>query len=298
MKTRHFFAGLVSLGLIALLAGVILLARRGFEAQSFAAPGTSTGKRVPVLVELFTSEGCSSCPPADLLLLRLMQTQPVGDAEIVVLEEHVDYWNRIGWVDPYSAETYTRRQNQYAEAFGLDSVYTPQAVVDGRAELVGSDERRLQQSIAQAARVPKATLTIERPTGAARGDALIFSVRAEGLGAAEEADVLIALTEDRISTDVPRGENAGRHLVHSAVMRLGVRVGEVKPPATAFSGSATLSTQPGWQRANLRVVAFVQERRSLRILGVAALPLDKVPGTPPDKASNRIVNTPEGSAVN
>jgi len=132
-------------------------------------------------------------------------------------------------------------------------------------------------SIEQAARIPKATITIERGNGAAPGDAMIFSVRAEGLGASEPADVLFAVTEEKISTDVPRGENAGRRLAHSAVMRMGVRVGEVHPPATAFAGSVTLSVQPGWRRANLRVVAFVQERRSRRILGVGALPLDKVP---------------------
>ncbi len=287
MKTRSFCTLLIVLGVIALVAGGILFTRSSVEPQALAAGGTSAGKRVPVLVELFTSEGCSSCPPADKLLLRMMETQPVDDAEIVVLEEHVDYWNRIGWVDPYSAEAFTLRQSQYAEAFGLDSMYTPQAVVDGHIEMVGSDERRLQQSIAQAARVPKATITIERGNEASPGEALIFLVRADGIGASEPADVFLALTEDRISTDVPRGENAGRHLVHSAVMRLGVRAGEVKPPATAFSGSATLSTQPGWQRANLRVVAFVQERRSRRILGVGALSLDKVPTAPPGSASGR-----------
>jgi len=281
MKTRSLSVLFILLGLAALLAGGILLSRRSLEPRTLAAPGTSPGKRVPVLVELFTSEGCSSCPPADQLLIRLLETQPLSDVEIVVLEEHVDYWNRIGWVDPYSAEAFTLRQNQYAEAFGLDSMYTPQAVVDGRSEMVGSDERQLQHSIEQAARIPKATITIERGNGAAPGDAMIFSLRAKGIVASEPAEVLFAVTEEKISTDVPRGENAGRRLAHSAVMRMGVRVGEVHPPATAFAGSVTLSVQPGWRRANLRVVAFVQERRSRRILGVGALPLDKVPPVSP-----------------
>src|SRR5215831_10819641 len=110
--------------------------------------------RTPVLVELFTSEGCSSCPPADRFLEKL-DHQPIAGAEMIVLSEHVDYWNHIGWKDPYSAHLYSERQSVYGNRFGLDSVYTPQMVVDGSSEFVGSNPALADRAFAKALGVPK-----------------------------------------------------------------------------------------------------------------------------------------------
>src|SRR3981081_1955727 len=112
--------------------------------------GSSAGVRVPVVLELFTSEGCSSCPAADALLAKLEQQQPIGGAEIIALEEHVDYWDHQGWVDPYSSSQWTQRQQAYAFGFGDHGIYTPELVVNGRSGFVGSHEGHTYRAIAGA----------------------------------------------------------------------------------------------------------------------------------------------------
>ncbi len=229
--------------------------------------------RTPVIVELFTSEGCSSCPPADALLARLGKTQPVPGAEVIALKEHVDYWNHLGWRDPYSSAQFSARQNAYARALGNPQVYTPQMVVDGEAELLGGDESLARRAIARAARAPKAGVHLEWASAA--GNAIPLRVRIEQLGEIAPRDTVetyLAVTEGDLHSDILRGENAGRRLDHFGVVRELKQIGRANPSAaTAFAAEPVVRIAPEWKRENLRAVVFVQEARSRHVLAAASI---------------------------
>src|SRR5437868_10809583 len=140
-----------AISVIGLVAG-LGWAAFGFMRGSSPRAGAQPSNRTPVVVELFTSEGCSSCPPADLLLQRF-DTQPISGAQLIVLSEHVDYWNHIGWTDPYSSAAYSQRQSAYGRRLRLESVYTPQMIVDGTEEFVGSDSAEAQMALEKASAV-------------------------------------------------------------------------------------------------------------------------------------------------
>jgi hypothetical protein len=240
--------------------------------------------RVPVVIELFTSEGCSSCPPADALLLQLDQSPPIAGAEIIVLSEHVDYWNYIGWSDPFAAETYSARQQAYAQALrqagGRGDVYTPQMVVDGQFEFVGSNATKAREVIAQAAAFPKAevNLSVIKPVSIDElNDELKLRVLASQLPqlhAHDQAEVVLAVTENNLTSSVTRGENAGRKLRHTAVTRELRVLGQFAPTQKVFEADTTIKLATGWKRNDLRIVAFIQERTHRRILGAAAIKLN------------------------
>ena len=235
--------------------------------------------RVPVVVELFTSEGCSSCPPADAFLSRLDQQQPVPGVEVIALEEHVDYWDQLGWRDPFSSSDWTERQRSYAQVFRTDSIYTPQMIVNGSAEFVGSRERQGKNAIEEAAR--QATVPVRVNAVAAGGKhAAEVTVKVgdfEGTLAAEQLEVWLAVTETGLHSAVSRGENAGETLYHAAVVRKLQKLGGVtaKPGVNGERGALTakVSLDSGWKVENLQVVAFVQARRTLRIYGAARMRL-------------------------
>src|SRR3984957_14235607 len=126
----------------------------------FSGAADNGATRVPVLLELFTSEGCSDCPPADRLLELLDQKQPVAGADLIVLSEHVDYWDRLRWKDPFSSSQYTARQQDYTNRYNFDGVYTPQLVVDGRYGFVGSDGRQASATIHKAMREHKVPIAV------------------------------------------------------------------------------------------------------------------------------------------
>lgn len=231
------------------------------ERSAYAGP---PGERQPVILELFTSEGCSSCPPADVVLASLARGQPVPGAEVLALEIHVDYWNYLGWSDPFSSAANSDRQHAYGKAFGQRGVYTPQLVVDGHAELLGSDSSGAKEAIAAAARAPKVKVALAFNDGK-----LAVSV-ADVPGPREPTSVWLALTEEGLHTDVPRGENAGSRLAHGPIVRRLARIGAADP---AFSGEAPAALDPAWKRENMRAVVFVQRDRGLQILGAGAASL-------------------------
>lgn len=225
-----------------------------------------------VLVELFTSEGCSSCPPADKLLTELDESQPVNGAQVIALSEHVDYWNRLGWRDPYSSAQFTERQTDYSRTLHVEDIYTPQMIVDGRTEFVGNQRPAALEAIARAAQLPKAR--IDATVKSSTPNSATLSIQAGDVpevSRGDKADVILAITESGLMSNVARGENAGRRLTHSAVTRRMVKLGTIE--GKDFSAEHVVHLDSVWKRARLRAVVFVQERGSRRILGAAAIKL-------------------------
>lgn len=233
-------------------------------------------RRVPVIVELFTSEGCSSCPPADALLARMERTQPVAGVRIVALEEHVDYWNQLGWNDPFSSPQYRARQNDYAVFARTDNIYTPQIVVSGQAAFVGDDAHRAYQEIGLAAQSQTISVDLKATPNSRSADLMDLSVQVSNPKSAKAhaANLYLAVTETDLAMNVPSGENAGRMLRHSAVVRSFGVIGRIDPRGSNTGQVvSTLRLPREWKRDNLHAVVFVQERDSLRITGAGVLDL-------------------------
>jgi hypothetical protein len=241
-----------------LLASLVLMMAASGLGRAQAPPAD----RVPVLAELFTSEGCNSCPPADALLEMWLQEQPIKGVYVVPLSEHVTYWDHQGWRDPFDSAQFTTRQQQYGLRFNLDSIYTPQLILDGAREFVGSDQHAIEGALLDSAKTPKPALQVQ----VASGDG-VLNVSASGPGLTptkDDGELWFALTEDHLVVDVKRGENANRTLKHSGVVRVLQSAGGVD----VTSKRVTIKLSPEWKRENLRVVAFVQSKKNRRILSV------------------------------
>jgi hypothetical protein len=264
------------------------------HAQAPAVPAAARGY---VLVELFTSEGCPHCPDADALLERLYSQQSVQGAEIVPIEEHVDYWDRPEWVDHFSSPSYTQRQKSYADAMDLDSVYTPQMVVDGLVEFVGNNEGRARATISALGHSVAASLHFS-PAGLRAGAAAPAQggqVRLQGqdITLAGPASVYLVLAEDKLSSRVSAGRNAGESWKHSSVARWFYRVGQLRAEERNFSaGLALAPLDPQWRPENLRLIALVQEDESHKVaaIGVARWP-EVLGAAPSSPAATRAVPT-------
>jgi hypothetical protein len=207
--------------------------------------------RVPVVVELFSSEGCSSCPAADVLLARLDREQPIAGAEVIALEMHVDYWNYLGWSDPFSQAAFSARQRKRAQYMGNAGVYTPQMVVDGQDEFTGSREMAATSAIERAVRTAHVPVKLARD-----GDAITIDVGT--IPTNETTRVMMAVTERGLRTNVLAGENRGSTLAHGPVVR-----------SLRDVGADRRVVQP--RVAGRRVVVFVETRDSMHVLGAATI---------------------------
>lgn len=258
-------------------------------AQDATAPERETTPRggpaaTPVLVELFTSEGCSSCPPADAVLERLDREQPVAGAEIIVLSEHVDYWDRLGWKDRFSSPQVTERQKEYQTFFGLDDVFTPQIVVNGAVQLNGSDEHGIESAVGQA--IAKQELRLEFANVAVQGDRISFALKGGQPALPGYVDVYAAVVDAEDSTEVRRGENQGRTLHHAGVVRTFGRVGSSWRTKALGERPFTLSAAGLDGPGDMRLVVFAQKKTVGPVMGVASCSFRRSPTRGPAGSSS------------
>lgn len=235
---------------------------RAFIAFVVLSLGSYLPAQNPIVVELFTSEGCSSCPPADAVLLQLSQKPVIPGAQLILLGEHVDYWNYIGWTDRFSSRQFSERQQRYATALHSET-YTPQMVIDGQEQFVGNDLTEVQSRIAGAARNPKPAHVSLAWEGKNR---LRVRVRSSEPIA---ADVLLAVTEDGLATHVANGENGGKTLHHAAVVRQLRQIGELENGN--FERTVDVARQNDWNPAKLKVAVLVEDPKIEKILGAGIL---------------------------
>ncbi len=241
----------------------LTVAAMGCAASTIASAQNAHGG--PILVELFTSEGCSSCPPADAWLRAIDASQPFPQ-QLIVLSEHVDYWNHDGWKDPYSSHPLTERQSDYEQILREDSSYTPQVIVDGTSQAKLGDANEVRQVFEKSAAAPKIPVSINSiiiGPGSVR-----VHVDADGRTTTRNADVYLAITLDHAESQVLRGENGGRHLVHTAVVVDFQKIGALKKGST-FSKDVEVKLNSPVDPKNLRVIAFVQESGPGKVLGSA-----------------------------
>lgn len=244
---------------------LLLCAVSSGQTQSAGAPQTAT----PILIELFTSEGCSSCPPADAWLQQIDASQPIPGAQAIVLSEHVDYWDHDGWKDPYSSAFYTERQSEYVRLLGSSSAYTPQIIVNGATELQLSDQAQLNKILVKAAKAAQLPVSIRDVSLEGSSSPVLHAhIDADGSASKHSADVVAVIALDHAESQVLHGENGGKHLSHASVALDLIRVGKLEK-GKSFSQDFHAKIKPGVDAKNLRLIVFVQESGPGAVLGAA-----------------------------
>jgi len=219
-----------------------------------------------------TSQGCSSCPPADALLSRVRRETFAGGT-VIPLAFHVDYWNRIGWTDPFSSAQWSVRQNQYAAVRKTNQVYTPQLVLNGGAQLVGNNERLVRDEIARQLKTsPLGNVVISGVVQSETSVSLNLTAALAGLPAIK-GDVVVVLFENGVTTAVRSGENSGRKLVNDHIVRSLTRSFTLQAGGPAVKRSIAIALHPSWRRDSLGIAAFIQNPKTMAIYGAGSTTL-------------------------
>jgi hypothetical protein len=268
LRTRSAASGFTT-ALTTIVGITIAFTATGMSLHAETRKPAVEGKQQVVLVELFTSEGCSSCPPADALLRQINGTQTNAGQLIVGISEHVTYWNSLGWSDPFSAAIFTERQNAYGQRFNLESVYTPQMVVNGSQQFVGSDKAGLAQALRKETQASPVDIRILSTK--LDGNSITVSFAAGGEIPAHGVDIVAVVADDLDQSSVLRGENSGRMLAHVAVARSLTKVAKVE----AATEKTIQIPVPSLfhQSAAHHIILFAQTSGNGRVLGSASKPL-------------------------
>lgn len=219
-----------------------------FQVSIVLSQGNGTS---PILIELFTSQGCSSCPPSDKLLSKLKKNR-----EIIALSFHVSYWNGLGWLDPFSQQEFSERQQHYGQHFGLSSIYTPQLIINGQAECVGSDEKIVNQLLEKA---KKNNINLFKKVALQKSGSNSLKINYELLSVPKDATLNFVIISDSETTKVKRGENAGRTLVNENIVL------HLQTLSATIKGEILINLP---QKQNLSLVTFVQNK-NFEIISVA-----------------------------
>jgi len=247
---------------------ILVVFSLGIGAAIIAVAQESESVRSPVLVELFTAEGCSSCPPADAFLMQLDAHQPIPDAQLIVLSEHMNYWND-SWPDPFASTKLTARQADYVSALNMRSPYTPQFIVDGTLEIRLNDPHEIEHTLRAAAASPKIPVSLTS-IRVEPGTPAHVSGNIEVDGNAEEhsAKVYLSTALDHIETKVLRGENRNKTLAHVAVVEYLSKVGDLKPGHN-FEQTFRVPLERELASNDVRLIVFVQQGGNGKVVGAA-----------------------------
>ena len=257
--------------LLVLAVAVLVLQVPGslFAQSAHGENNSATPTSVPVLVELFTSEGCSSCPPADVILQKLDEFQPVPGAQLIVLSEHVTYWDHDGWRDPNSSPTLTERQSAYEPVLGEKESYTPQFVVDGVRSVSLDHPQLLEEALNRAKTETKVPLSISNVTlDPSDSTTVLAHVESAGNFEKHNADVYVVVALNHVQSQVLRGENGGKQLEHIAVVQQLSKVGKLSK-GKLFAQDVRVKLRPGERLKDVRLIAFAQQSGPGKLVGAA-----------------------------